>query len=99
MNSRKGLSSSLGDFRIECRMNEKRENILYVVIITKMAVVRERTIFRPSDRRFSAKLVLTLADGGCRLIGATDPYGRILGFLDRSRYCFFQVAPKLYSRG
>jgi hypothetical protein len=29
----------------------------------------------------------------------TDPYGRILGFLDLSRYYFFQVAPQLYSRG
>jgi hypothetical protein len=29
----------------------------------------------------------------------TDPYGRILGFLDRSRYFFFQLAPQLYSRG
>jgi hypothetical protein len=27
------------------------------------------------------------------------PHGRILGFLDRSRYYFFQVAPQLYSRG
>jgi hypothetical protein len=26
-------------------------------------------------------------------------YGRIIGFLDRSRYFFFQVAPQLYSRG
>jgi hypothetical protein len=29
----------------------------------------------------------------------TDPYGRILVFLDRSRYFFFQVAPQLYSWG
>jgi hypothetical protein len=29
----------------------------------------------------------------------TDRYGRILGFLDRSRYFFYQVAPQLYSRG
>jgi hypothetical protein len=28
---------------------------------------------------------------------ATDPHGRILGFLDRSLYFFFQVAPQLYS--
>jgi hypothetical protein len=28
-----------------------------------------------------------------------EPYGRNLGFLDRSRYFFFQVAPQLYSRG
>jgi hypothetical protein len=29
----------------------------------------------------------------------TDPYGRILGILDRNRYFFFQVAPQLFSRG
>jgi hypothetical protein len=28
-----------------------------------------------------------------------DPYGRNLGFLDRSRYFFFQVVPQLKSRG
>jgi hypothetical protein len=26
------------------------------------------------------------ADRGCHVISVTDPYGRILGFLDRSRY-------------
>jgi hypothetical protein len=25
------------------------------------------------------------------VVGATDPYGRILGSLDRNRYFFFQV--------
>jgi hypothetical protein len=25
-----------------------------------------------------------------------DPYGHILGFIDQSRYYFFQVAPQLY---
>jgi hypothetical protein len=29
----------------------------------------------------------------------TDPYGRVLGFLDRSRYFIFQAAPQLCSRG
>jgi hypothetical protein len=33
------------------------------------------------------------------VVSVTDPYGRIIGFLDRSRYFFFQVAPQLYSRG
>jgi hypothetical protein len=37
--------------------------------------------------------------GGCRVVSATDPRGRILGFIDRSRYYFFQAAPHLYSRG
>jgi hypothetical protein len=33
------------------------------------------------------------------VVSVTDPYGRIQGFLDRSRYFFFQVALQLYSRG
>jgi uncharacterized protein YueI len=32
------------------------------------------------------------------VVSMTDPYGRILAFLDRSHYFFFQVAPQLYSR-
>jgi hypothetical protein len=50
----------------------------------------------PSDRRLSAKLVLTFAETGCYVVSVTDPYGRILEFLDWSRF-FFQVAPQLYS--
>jgi hypothetical protein len=41
----------------------------------------------------------TVADRRCHVVRVTDPYGRILGFLYRSRYFFFQVAPQLYSRG
>jgi hypothetical protein len=33
------------------------------------------------------------------VVSAADPYGHNLGFLDRSRYFFFQVAPQLYSLG
>jgi hypothetical protein len=36
---------------------------------------------------------------GRSVVSVTDPYGRNLGFLDRNRYLFFQVAPQLYSRG
>jgi hypothetical protein len=36
---------------------------------------------------------------GVACVTVTDPFGRILGILDRSRYFFFQVAPQLYSRG
>jgi hypothetical protein len=56
-------------------------------------------LYRPSDCRFSAKLVPTFADRGSHMISVTDPYGHILGSLDRSRYFFFQIAPQLYSRG
>jgi hypothetical protein len=43
-------------------------------------------LYRPSYRRLSAKLVPTSADRGCNVISVTDPYGRILGFLNRA-YC------------
>jgi hypothetical protein len=43
-------------------------------------------LYRPSDRRLSAKWVPTFADKGCHVVGVTDPYGRTLDFLDRSRY-------------
>jgi hypothetical protein len=61
--------------------------------------LENRELYRPSDRRLSAKLVSTFAERGCRVVIATDSHGRILGFLDRRRYYFFQVAPQLYSRG
>jgi hypothetical protein len=40
----------------------------------------------------SAKI---FADRRCHVVGVTNPYGRILGFLDRIRNFFFQVAPQL----
>jgi hypothetical protein len=43
-------------------------------------------LYRPSDRRLSAKLVATFADKGYRMVIVTDPYGRILGFLDQITY-------------
>jgi hypothetical protein len=33
-------------------------------------------LYRPSDRRLSAKLVPTLADRECRVVNATNPHGR-----------------------
>jgi hypothetical protein len=58
-----------------------------------------RKLYRPSDRRLSAKLIPISADRGCHVVSVTDPYDRILDFLYRSRYFFFQVALQLYSRG
>jgi hypothetical protein len=56
-------------------------------------------LYPPSDRRLSAKLVPSFAYRGCHVVSVTDTYDCILGFLDRSLYYFFQVAPQLYSRG
>jgi hypothetical protein len=39
-------------------------------------------LYRPSDSRLSAKLVPTFEDRGSRVVSATDPYSRILAFLD-----------------
>jgi hypothetical protein len=50
-------------------------------------------LYRQSDCRFSAELAPTFGDRGCHVVSVTDPYGRNLGFLDRCRYFFFQVAP------
>jgi hypothetical protein len=63
-----------------------------------VALLRELNI--PTERRrLVAKLVPTFADRGCHVVSVTNLYGRILGFLDRSRYFFVQAAPQLYSRG
>jgi hypothetical protein len=43
-------------------------------------------LYRLSGRRLSAKWLSPLADRRCHVVSVTDPYGRILGFLDRSRY-------------
>jgi hypothetical protein len=63
-----------------------------------LAWVRERTI--PAVRLLVVGEVSTnFADRRCHVVSLTDPYGRILCFLDRSRYFFFQVALQLYPRG
>jgi hypothetical protein len=41
-------------------------------------------------------LVPTSVDRGCHEVSATDPHVHILGFLDRSRYYFFQLALPLF---
>jgi hypothetical protein len=47
-----------------------------------------KTDKQTSYHRLSTKLVRTFADRRCRVVSATDPYGRILDFLDRNRYHF-----------
>jgi hypothetical protein len=57
-----------------------------------VALVRERTM--PTERPpILGEVVPTFADRGCCVVSATDPPVVSLGFLDRSRYYFFQVAP------
>jgi hypothetical protein len=64
--------------------------------LNSVALVRKRTI--PTERPpLVGEVSANFADRGCRIVSATDPHGRIIGFLDRSRYYFFQVAPQFYS--
>jgi hypothetical protein len=57
------------------------------------------SLYTPSDRLVSAKLVQTFASREYCVVSTTVPYGRIFGFLDWSPYFFFEAAPQLYSRG
>jgi hypothetical protein len=60
--------------------------------------VREETI-QTERPPLVGELSAKFADRGFRVVSVTDPYGRILDFLDRTSYFFFQAAPQLYSRG
>jgi hypothetical protein len=51
----------------------------------KLHGLSERTI--PTERLpLVGEVFAKFADRGCRVVSVTDPYGRILSFLDRSRY-------------
>jgi hypothetical protein len=43
-------------------------------------------LYRPSDRRLTAKLVPTFADRWYHVVSLTDPYGLIFRFIDRNHY-------------
>jgi hypothetical protein len=58
---------------------------------TEIASLQERSLATTSSPHSSVRIEL--------LAPHAQPQERILGFLDRSRYFFFQVAPQLYSRG
>jgi hypothetical protein len=58
--------------------------------------LRGMSLYRPNDRRLSAKLMPTFAH---RRVPRDQRDGSNLGFLDRSHYFFFHAARKLYSRG
>jgi hypothetical protein len=58
-----------------------------------------RELYRPSDRRLSAKLLPTFADIGVSRSQHLDPLRPNSRFSRPSRYLFFQLAPQFYSRG
>jgi hypothetical protein len=69
----------------------------YVKKLNSVALVSKRTI--PTERPPLVREVENFVVNGCHVVSVTDLYGRILGFLDRTRYFFFKVVPQVYSRG
>jgi hypothetical protein len=83
------VSASLRSFPIPWGFPSILPHFLYISLSLSLspsvAWVRFRTI--PTERPPLVGEVS--ADRGCRMVGLTDPCGRIRGFLDRSRYFSF----------
>jgi hypothetical protein len=61
---------------------------------TSVAWVRERTM--PTQiPPFVSEICANFWEYRVDVVSVTNPYGRILDFLDRSHYFFFQAAPQL----
>jgi hypothetical protein len=67
--------------------------------LTKLRGLSPRAICTDQAIRLLAKLVLTFEGSRWQVVSVTEPYSRNFGFLERSRYFYFQVSPQLYSRG
>jgi hypothetical protein len=75
----------------KCCQNNSRKCIvciyIYIYIYIKLHGLSPRANYTDrataACRRSDCQL---FADRGCHVVSVTDPYGRILGFLDRSRY-------------
>jgi hypothetical protein len=79
------------------RQRDMQCNIHYLIILRGLSpranyTDRATAIYQRSSCQF-------LRIEGCHMVSVADPHGHIPGFLDRSRFFFFQVAPQLYSRG
>jgi hypothetical protein len=72
---------------------------LELLKLNSVASVRKRTISTERPPLVSEVSANFFEDKRCHVVSVTNPYDRILGFIDKSLYYFFQVAPQLYSRG
>jgi hypothetical protein len=48
-------------------------------------------LYRLSDHSLSAQLVPTFADRGWHVVSVADPFGRIIGFLDRTNITIIKI--------
>jgi hypothetical protein len=77
----------------ETQTNKKKRKTINSIFFIHKKKLRDLSLRKNYTERVSI-----FADTVCHAVSVTDPYGRILGFLDRSRYFFYQLAPQLYSR-
>jgi hypothetical protein len=83
-------SNEVNEAHISVRHQTNKQN--------SVACVCERTM--PTKRkRLVGEVSANFCGYRCHVVSVTDPYVRILGFLDRIRCFSFQVTPELYSRG
>jgi hypothetical protein len=59
-------------------------NVVLKMFLKKVGDLSPRANYTDSNHRLSAKLLPTFAYRVCHVDSVTHPYGRILGFLDRS---------------
>jgi hypothetical protein len=72
-------------------------NIKLKLKLNSVVLVRKRTI--PTERPQPAgEISATLADRGCRVVSATDPHGRNLGFLDPEQLLFHSRSSFILTR-
>jgi hypothetical protein len=84
-------------FELQTKLNERTTN--FIQNKNSVSWVRERAILIEQPPLVSEVSADSFADWGCHVVSVTNSYGCNLGFLDWSRYFFFQVAPQLCSRG
>jgi hypothetical protein len=114
LNKEKSRSDAIWNSDIQCNNFSKIEDTWWWPYTAEACNVEEGWLYNKLYLRLKTRGLIpqtnytdrattacrrSFADRECRVVSATDPHGRILGFLDRSRYYFFQVAPQLYSRG
>jgi hypothetical protein len=89
----------------QCRLAVRNEcSSAFIYLWNGMYMTRKTKQLRglSPQANYTDRATATCGRSQCKLLrikGVTWSAWRILEFLDRSRYFFFQVAPRLYSRG
>jgi hypothetical protein len=76
--------------RLRSLVSQERDLFTFSTYVFRYGGVGGRKLYRiiPTERPLLVGEVIAnfFADRGCHVVSVTDPYGRILDFLDKSRY-------------